>query len=575
LVPGLTNTHGVLSVTWPKGPAYYGEYGVDYIVQTSTNLLPEGQPGGWAPAPAGTVTDTASALTCLFPAGEPRYFARLKVFIPADPVIPIVPPSKVPPAPKGFEMTANSASSITLSWYRSPSNDDDAAEFHVFMSTSQAGTYTKIGTTIERRFTHTGLTSNATRYYKVSGANVVGESAVSTAATGFTIVPSSGSSLPVLIAKNMCLTLGSTIISNVAPSSGTLAKLVDGLDSTSCTISAACEVKIKLNTSVSIADAEYLMLNFRSDTTDSGGLAYNVNWRSLKSYVILQSTDSTNGTDGTWTEVVSGTNPYLDGVVVIPTPNGAPKPTWIGIRNSGELQLCRLEIFRAAPTGYRNDYWIFAGDSLVVQDIAGGTATVHSVWFSDLVRQRHPDRHPIVVKSGQGGEVLANTTGRLGNGLAIYAAANGTNIPTGTFLCMESGFNDVGAGGGIGSGPTLISRLTDAKALCALHGMFLVPVRIEFSTYGLNLDTLEPVVSTRYNTLGANLGGVDVFARANTPYAVDPATQLPYADYWSYIRQTYATTLASDGVHHTRTGTDGINTLWADVADKMVYLKQP
>ena len=34
------------------------------------------------------------------------------------------------------------------------------------------------------------------------------------------------------------------------------------------------------------------------------------------------------------------------------------------------------------------------------------------------------------------------------------------------------------------------------------------------------------------------------------------------------------TVLVKDGVHHTKVGSDGINKLWADVANRMVYAKQ-
>jgi hypothetical protein len=110
----------------------------------------------------------------------------------------------------------------------------------------------------------------------------------------------------------------------------------------------------------------------------------------------------------------------------------------------------------------------------------------------------------------------------------------------------------------------------------SLNGVFLIPVRIEYSTGYLNPETLEPnKYNTFYNTLPVNLAGVDVFARTNAPYAVDPRTQLPYADYWNYTRKNYATALGKDGVHHTKEGSDGINRLWPEVADKMIYSQQP
>jgi hypothetical protein len=255
-------------------------------------------------------------------------------------------------------------------------------------------------------------------------------------------------------------------------------------------------------------------------------------------------------------------------VVVIPN----HQPKWIGIRNSGSLQLCRLDVFRAAPAGFRNDYWIFTGDSLVVQDFAGGSPEKHSVWFSDLVRQRHPDRYPILVQSSQGGEMMENTLGRLKGTLASLSPPNGTSTPTATLVCWESGFNDVGIGGGLWMGKKIIKTLTDAQEVCETNGLIFVPVRLEYSTGYLNKETLEPAkYNIFHNTLAVNLAGVDVFCRTRTPYACDPATQLPYADYWTYIRQNYATALAKDGVHHTKAGSDGINQLWAEIAGKMVY----
>lgn len=472
------------------------------------------------------------------------------------------------PAPLGLAMTANSADSITLSWYRAPNND--AKVYTVYSSTTKEGPYARVADVTERTATIKKLPPGTTYFFKVSAAYAGGVSAQSAAAQGFTIMPTAGADFPVRVAKNMCVSLGATLVSTSVPKVGKLADLVDGSDATSCGIEGPNEVRIRLNTTVSIADAAYLLLNFRTDNTGKGH-PYNINWRALKDYVITESHDSTDGTDGTWTEVVSGSNKYLDGVVVIPN----HKPKWIGVRNSGGFQLCRLELFRSAPEGFRNDYWIFAGDSLIVQDISGGSPDGQGVKFSDLVRRQHPDRHPIVVNSSQGGEVIANTLGRLKSSLAVYSAPNGTGIPTGTILCLETGFNDIGVGGGLWMGAKFIKSLTEAQELCAAHGLFLVPVRIEYSTGYLNKETLEPnKYNVFHNTLAVNLAGVDVFARTNTPYACDPKTQLPYADYWTYTRENHATALAKDGVHHTKEGSEGINRLWASVADKMIYSRQ-
>jgi hypothetical protein len=475
-----------------------------------------------------------------------------------------------PSTPLGLAMNANSPDSVTLSWYRPPQGELVKA-YTVYVSETKDGTYQRLMTVTDRTATHEKLKPGAEYFYKVSATAEDGESGLSTPAKGFALTPCEATPFPAKIAKNMCISLGATIVSSPAPSVGKLADFVDGSDATSCGITGACEVKIKLGAGPSIEDAPYLMLNFRTDMTGKD-YAYNINWRSLKDYEVIESRDSTDGTDGTWSTVVSGTNKYLDGVIVVPN----NKPKWIGIRNSGTIQLCRLEVFRAAPAGFRNDYWIFTGDSLVVQDLMGGSPERHTVWFSDLVRERYPDRHPIIVNSSQGGEMIENTLVRMKNALPSYSAPNGTAVPTATMVCWESGFNDVGVGGGLWMGPKIIDKLNKARELCESHGLILVPVRLEYSTAYLDMATLEPKkYNVFHNTLAVNLAGVDVFCRAYAPYACDPATQLPYADYWTYTRQNYATALSKDGVHHTKAGSDGINRLWLDVAGKMIYSQQP
>ena len=488
----------------------------------------------------------------------------------------------IPAPPIGVAMVANSADSITLAWYRAPKND--ASAYNVYASATKDGTYKRIATVAERTATHGKLPADTPYFYKVTATNALGESALSEIAEGFTIRPAVDTPFPARIAKNMCVSLGATVVTDSAPLSGKLSDLVDGSDATSCRLRKASEIKIKLNTDISIADADYLMMNFRAHGTkaewSNDPLA-----RTLKNYVVIESLDSTDGKDGAWQEVMTGTNDLLDGVLVLPN----HKPKWIGLRSSGgpeipvsdrrlqpsDLMLCRLDIFRSAPKGFRNDYWIFTGDSLIVQDMPGGAVEGRSAWFSDLVRKQHPDRYPMVVHVGRGGTVMSNITELMKKFLPVIAASNGSDTPTGTFLCFEPGFNDVGLMTGLWAGKRFIKNLTDAQEVCKIHGLFLVPVRIEYATAYLNRETQEPAkYNLFHNTLAANLGGVDVFARANTPYAVNPKTQLPYADYWTYTHTNYTTAIVKDGVHHTKEGSDGINRLWADVADKMIYSQQ-
>jgi hypothetical protein len=511
--------------------------------------------------------------------------------VPAAPVtttnsVAATPPvPTVPSVPLGLAMTSNSPNSITLAWYRQPNND--ATSYNVFFSDKPDGTYTKFTTVTERTATHDKLTPGTAYYYKVSALNANGESAQSKPAQGMTIAAWTPQPFPVKVATDMCVSHDADVISDVKPMSGKLSNLTDGSDATSCRFRKNCEIKIKLNATPSIADADYLMLHFRAD----GG---NADWsnnhfsRTFGDYVITESADSTDGKDGTWTEVVKGKNEsQMDGVIVIPN----HKPKWIGIKstttakmpdandtrlNPEDLILCRLDVFRSAPAGFRNDYWIFTGDSLVVQDLPGGPNTGRTAWFSDLIHKQHPDRYPIVVHAARGGEMMKDTLPRMKGIIAALSPPNGTSTPTATIVCWESGFNDVGVGASMGMGPRVIQSLNDALAFCQSNGLIMIPVRIEFSTGYLNKETLEPADGkVFYNTLAVDLAGVDVFARTYTPYACDPATGLPYADYWNYTRKNYAAVLnTKDGVHHTPVGSDGINILWSEVADKMVYLQK-
>jgi hypothetical protein len=489
-----------------------------------------------------------------------------------------------PATPIGMEMIANTSHSITLAW-RSPKND--ATAYNVYISRTADGPFAHFAQVTERTVTHANLAPGSTHFYTVSALRDGLESRPSSPSPGMTIESWQHRPFPARIARNMCLTLGSPVVSNAKPISGELSNLTDGSDATHCRLRKSAELKVRLNPEIAISDAPYLILHFRAD---GGAVVWSNDKqaRTFKQYTVIESPDSTNGEDGTWREVTSGINEHLDGVIVIRN----TKPKWIGIRSSyspnseipkktdrrpmpNDLVLARLDVFRSAPAGQRNDYWIFVGDSLMVQDLPASADSARTALFPDLVRKQHPDRYPIVVHAGMGGERIADTLSRTRRILASLSPDNGTNTATATILCWETGYNDVGVGGTVSLGGGLIPSYETINRLCTEKGLILVPARIQFSIHYLNRETLEPAKDNIFvNTRGVNLGGVDVFARASTPYACDPKTQLPYADYWTYTRENFATALLKDGVHHTKEGSDGINHLWANVADKMIYSVQ-
>jgi autotransporter-associated beta strand protein len=74
LLPGVTKTSGILSVTWIKSVTYPGIYGNHFWVETSDSLI-----GNWTTETVGgNVVINSNTITYTFPAGA-RRFVRLKV----------------------------------------------------------------------------------------------------------------------------------------------------------------------------------------------------------------------------------------------------------------------------------------------------------------------------------------------------------------------------------------------------------------------------------------------------------------------------------------------------------------
>ena len=77
-LPGVTNTGGILSITWTKAAGYTGTYGNDFVVETSSTLT-----GTWGTASLGAganeVVITGNNVKYTFPASGSPNFARLRV----------------------------------------------------------------------------------------------------------------------------------------------------------------------------------------------------------------------------------------------------------------------------------------------------------------------------------------------------------------------------------------------------------------------------------------------------------------------------------------------------------------
>ena len=76
----------------------------------------------------------------------------------------------VPSAPTGVTATAQSSSSITISW----DFVSDATGYYICRSASSSGTYSQVGTTTSTSWTNSGLSASTTYYYKVAAYNSAG-----------------------------------------------------------------------------------------------------------------------------------------------------------------------------------------------------------------------------------------------------------------------------------------------------------------------------------------------------------------------------------------------------------------
>jgi hypothetical protein len=93
-----------------------------------------------------------------------------------------------PSAPTGVTATAQSSSSISISW----SAVSGATSYKVYYATSSSGTKSLVYTVTSTSYTHTGLTANTTYYYYVKAVNSAGESGYSSSTSAKTSSSSSG-----------------------------------------------------------------------------------------------------------------------------------------------------------------------------------------------------------------------------------------------------------------------------------------------------------------------------------------------------------------------------------------------
>jgi fibronectin type 3 domain-containing protein len=93
-------------------------------------------------------------------------------------------PLPPPDTPSGLSASADSSSSITISWSSVP----DADSYKIYRS-STGISFTSRGTSTSTSYTDTGLSSNTTYYYRVSASNAGGEGSQSISVSARTLPP--------------------------------------------------------------------------------------------------------------------------------------------------------------------------------------------------------------------------------------------------------------------------------------------------------------------------------------------------------------------------------------------------
>jgi hypothetical protein len=94
-----------------------------------------------------------------------------------------------PATPTGVSASAQSSSGIRVSW----NAVEGANNYIVYRAASASGAYSEVGWTFNTYYTDTGLSSNATYYYKVAAQNGIGTSSQSSSVSAKTTTTSSTS----------------------------------------------------------------------------------------------------------------------------------------------------------------------------------------------------------------------------------------------------------------------------------------------------------------------------------------------------------------------------------------------
>ena len=245
-----------------------------------------------------------------------------------------------PSAPTGVTATAQSSSSISISW----SSVSGATGYYIYRSSSASGTYSQVGTSTTTSYSNTGLSASTTYYYKVAAYNSNGTSSQSSYDYATTSSSGSGgggvtkpsaptgvsataqSSFSILVSWNAVSTATGYRVYRSSSSSGTYSIFAGGASplsatswtDTSCQPNTAYYYKVvavndggdsnqsstaSATTPQALPNTPYGSPVIKSPTTSSLTIEWNAAARA-DTYVLERATSSS----GPWTSVYNGSN---------------------------------------------------------------------------------------------------------------------------------------------------------------------------------------------------------------------------------------------------------------------------
>jgi lysophospholipase L1-like esterase len=253
-------------------------------------------------------------------------------------------------------------------------------------------------------------------------------------------------------------------------------------------------------------------------------------------YQILTSSNSTDGSDGTWTSRLTVTGNQVSSRSHVVTTGG---DTWIKLAISvGSGQLDEFNVYDASNGS--DDTWLFVGTSISANTYK---STPPAQDFAKLVEAAVPANTPVMVKAG----IPCITSTDVSRNLKGYLSYGSNNH----FWAIEMGTNDAWGGSAynVSTYRNALQAIIDSAKAHGIQPMIarLLATNATAAGWQVNqafLDTIDSLTSRNHLVAGPDL--------------------------YTYFL-AHPTELNSDGVHPNATGAASIEKLWADAMVKTVY----